>query len=307
MEEVRPEILVLAGPTAVGKTAIGIMLATKLNAEIISADSRQVYRQLDIGTGKPTPQERAVVPHHLVDVLDPDERYTAQRFAQDALAAAQSILQRGKVPLVVGGTGFYIETLIHGLALIPPTNPDVEARLARDLEQVGVQALHARLSRVDPETAARVSPNDRQRVLRALAVYDTCGRPLSEFHKASPRTERVRVRRYVVLTRERGELYARIEARVEEMISAGLVEEVKRLANRYGWNASGLQTLGYRQFRDYIDGRETLSEAIERLKRDTRRYAKRQLTWFRRVAQAVWVDISGKEASSVLSIFANGA
>jgi tRNA dimethylallyltransferase len=287
-----PEIIVLAGPTAVGKTAVGISLAQELGAEIISADSRQVYRELDIGTAKPTPEERRAVPHHIIDFLDPRERYNAERFAREALEVVRDIVSRGKQALVVGGTGFYVEALMYGMSDIPPVDPDIEARLEAEAAKRGVPALQTRLAEVDPETAARIKPNDHQRTLRALAVFQTSGRPLSHFHKASPRVQRVAVRTYVVLTRPREELYARIERRVEAMLEAGLAEEVRQLAERYGWEAEGLNALGYRQFRGYLEGRCSLDEAVELLKRDTRRYAKRQLTWFRRVLQAVWVDLS---------------
>jgi tRNA dimethylallyltransferase len=204
----------------------------------------------------------------------------------------EEISGRGKAALVVGGTGFYIEALMYEMSAIPPVDPDIEARLEAEAAEQGVPALQARLAEVDPETAARIKPNDRQRTLRALAVFETSGRPLSHFHRASPRVERVAVRRYVVLTRPREELHARIEARVEAMLEAGLVDEVRQLAERYGWEAEGLNALGYRQFRGYFEERCSLDEAVELLKRDTRRYAKRQLTWFRRVPQAVWVDLS---------------
>jgi len=287
-----PAAIVLGGPTAVGKTEVAISLAREIRAEIISADSRQVYRELDVGTAKPTAEQRRAVPHHLIDFLDPRERYNAERFAQDALEAIRGIASRGKRALVVGGTGFYIEALMYEMSDIPLVDPDIEAQLEAQAAERGMPAMHARLAAVDPETAARLEPNDRQRILRALAVYETSGRPLSHFHEVSPRRERVKVERYVVLTRPREELYARINSRVDGMIEAGLVDEVRGLADRYGWEAEGLKALGYRQFRDHLSGNRSLAGSVELLKRDTRRYAKRQLTWFRRVPQAVWVDLS---------------
>ena len=305
-----PEIIVLAGPTAVGKTEVAISLAQGIGAEIISADSRQVYRELNLGTAKPTPEQRRAVPHHLIDFLDPRERYNAERFAQDALEVIHGITSRGKRALVVGGTGFYIEALMYEMSDIPPVGPDIEARLEAEAAERGMSAMHARLMVVDPATAGRLKPNDRQRILRALAVHDTSGRPLSHFHEASPRRERVKVQRYVVLTRPREELYARINARVEAMIEAGLVDEVRALADRYGWEAEGLKALGYRQFREYLANRGTPSDGVppvELLKRDTRRYAKRQLTWFRRVPQAVWVDLSDPAAPVWADLLTTGA
>ena len=296
-----PEVDILGGPTAVGKTEISVALAQQIGAEIISADSRQVYRELDIGTAKPTEAQRSAVPHHLTDFLDPRERYSAERFARDALAIATELTSRGKRALVVGGTGFYLEALMYELSAIPAVDPDIEARLEREVGTLGIAALQARLAEVDPETASRLKPNDRQRTLRALAVYESSGRLLSHFHRASPRRERVHVRRYVVLTRPRAEVYARIDRRVEAMLEAGLLDEVRALADRYGWEAEGLNALGYRQFREHLAGNTPLAGAVELLKRDTRRYAKRQLTWFRRVSEAMWFDLGAEGAEASIS------
>jgi tRNA dimethylallyltransferase len=301
-----PEAFVLAGPTAVGKTDLALDLAQRLGAEIISADSRQVYRELDIGTAKPTVEQRRAVPHHLVDLLDPRERYNAERFAQDALSAMRELTARGRQALVVGGTGFYIEALMYGMSDLPPVDPDVEVQLSGQAAERGVPAMHARLAAVDPETATRLQPNDRQRVLRALAVFETTGWPLSAFHRARPRQARVRVPRYAVVTRPREELYARISARTDAMVAAGLVDEVRGLASRYGWEAQGLKALGYRQLRGFLDETSTLAEAVAQLKRDTRRYAKRQLTWFRRVPEAVWIDLADPASPSLNEVFGIG-
>jgi tRNA dimethylallyltransferase len=214
----------------------------------------------------------------------------------------------------VGGTGFYIEALMYEMSDIPPVDPDIEAQLDAEAARQGAPAMHARLALVDPATAARLKPKDRQRILRALAVYETSGRPLSHFHEVSPRRERVKVSRYIVLTRPREDLYARINARVERMIEAGLVEEVRGLADRYGWAAEGLKALGYRQFAHRgtpLDGVPVcdgvpICSPVELLKRDTRRYAKRQLTWFRRVPQAVWVDLSDPAAPALGNLLTTG-
>ncbi|MGQ9729646.1 MAG: tRNA (adenosine(37)-N6)-dimethylallyltransferase MiaA [Candidatus Zipacnadales bacterium] len=295
------QALVLAGPTAVGKTELGVRLAQELNAEIISADSRQVYRELDIGTAKPSAEQCAAVPHHLIDILDPRERYNAERFARDALACIENLHAQGKRPLIVGGTGFYIEALMYGFSSIPSIDPDVEARLEEEADRLGVPALYERLREVDAATAARLHSTDRQRILRALSVYESTGRPLSYFHETSPRTARVRVPAYIVVTRPRSELYYRIEKRVDQMVREGLIGEVKGLVQRYGWSAEGLKALGYRQFREYLEGRSSQAQAVALLKRDTRRYAKRQLTWFRGIQQAVWVDLSAAEAHQRVS------
>jgi tRNA dimethylallyltransferase len=281
--------LVLTGPTAVGKTGLSLSLAEQLGAEIVSADSRQVYRGLDVGTAKPSPEELRRVRHHFVDELDLGEPWSAGRFAAAANARIGEILERGRVPLVVGGSTLYLEALVHGLAEVPPGDPDVRRALtARAAEDPG--ALYEELARIDPEGAATLDPTKTQRLVRALEVYRTTGRPWSSYFEArSPPPYRYRV---VVLTRDREELYRRIEQRVDEMIGRGLVEENRRLlAAGHRLDTNPLRTIGYQEPIAFLEGRISFEAMVNRLKQNTRRYAKRQLTWFRRCSEYTWVGL----------------
>lgn len=274
-----PGIIVLAGPTASGKTALALSLAGEFPAEVVNADSMQVYRFLDIGTAKPTAEERAAVRHHLVDVADPDEAYDAGRFVADAEKAVADIVSRGKVPLVVGGTGMYIRALLRGLDPLP-SDPEARRTLARRWEEEGGAALHAELARTDPETAAKVHPSDRVRVVRALEIAAVAGVPASRARgrwAAAPGRYRSL---FLALWPDRETLRARIDARAERMFGGGLLNEVRDLLGRgYGRELKPMGGLGYRQAVAHLLDRLPLAEAIEGTKRDTRRYAKRQLTW----------------------------
>ncbi|BAS27577.1 tRNA (adenosine(37)-N6)-dimethylallyltransferase MiaA [Limnochorda pilosa] len=293
-------LLVVVGPTAVGKTAVVLELAPMVGGEVVSADSMQVYRGLDVGTAKPSPEERRCVPHHLIDVAEPGERFTAARYQVLAREAIAAIHARGRLPILSGGTGLYVQAVLEPL-LFPDAGEDLELRerLAREAAEQGPQALHRRLARVDPEAAARLAPGDVRRVVRALEVYERTGRPISQIQESSRREAPPAYRTLKVgLTRPRTRLYARIDARVEEQLARGLVDEARRLlelGRETGAGASGaktaLQALGYKELFPYLEGRENLAEATERLKRATRRYAKRQLTWFRRDPEIVWLDL----------------
>lgn len=280
----------MIGPTAVGKTALGLALAERLGGEIVSADSRQVYRQLSIGTAKPSAEERARVPHHFIDELDVSEPFSAGRFAEAAAARIEQILDRGRVPLVVGGSTLYIEALLHGLADIPATSAATRAHLTRRLEREGAAALFRELQELDPTSAATMDATKTQRVVRALEVYRDTGRPLSSFHARRPAV------RFpfapVVLTRPREVLYQRIDRRVDRMLEAGLVEENRRLLGAgIPPSANPLRTIGYREPMAYLRGEIGYDEMVRRLKRNSRRYAKRQLTWFRRHDDYAWLDV----------------
>lgn len=274
--------MLIAGPTASGKTAVSLELARRLSAEIVNADSMQVYRFMNIGTAKPTGDERRQAPHHLIDVVHPDEPFDAARYLELAAPVIADIHRRGRVALVVGGTGLYMKVLTRGICSGPSADPGVRERLILEEEKRGLSALHDDLTRVDPDSALRIHPHDRQRILRALEVYYSTGAPLSLSQKQHGfRESPVRAVK-ILLLRERDELYARIERRVESMLQEGLKEEVERLVAR-GYSASlkSMQSLGYKQMAAHIAGEFTLDEAVRLIKRDTRRYAKRQLTWFR--------------------------
>jgi tRNA dimethylallyltransferase len=291
MEENR--LLVLSGPTASGKTSLALSLARILPLEIVSADSLQVYRGMDIGTAKPSLEERREVPHHLIDVADPDEEYNAGRFVAEADAAIRGIRERGRFPLVAGGTGMYIRALLRGLDPLPKDDA-VRARLARRWEEEGGEALFSELRSVDPVSAAAVHPSDRVRVLRALEVAEIAGAPPSALKRrwdGAAATYRIL---FLSLSTDRERLYRRIDARVEGMFRKGLVDEVRGLLSKgYSPELKPMKALGYRHVVSHLHGGVPLPEAIAEMKRDTRRYAKRQITWLRREPEAVWIDPDG--------------
>jgi tRNA dimethylallyltransferase len=284
----RPKVAVLVGPTAVGKTAVALEVAEVIGAQIVNADSMQVYRELDIGTAKPTPAEQARVRHHLVDVADPEEPYDAARYAREGRAVINALHRRGLCPLVAGGTGLYIKALLGGLFHQSGAVHTIRPRLALELADQGLAALRARLHSLDPATARRLAPGDTYRILRALEVVEATGRPLSALHAAHHFQDRPYDALKVGLDLPREELYRRIEARVDAMLALGWIEEVRRLVERYPSGIKPLQALGYRHLAAYLEGRLALTEAIDQTKKETRRYAKRQLTWFRADPEVRW-------------------
>jgi tRNA dimethylallyltransferase len=282
---------VILGPTAVGKTDVAIRLAERWGGEIISADSSAVYRGLDIGSAKPTPDEQRRVRFHLIDVADPSEVFTAARFRELALQAMTDIRARGKRVLIVGGTGLYLRVLLHGFSLAPPpADPEVRARWKAEVERVGAPALHARLQQIDPLAAARIHPNDAVRITRAFEVYEMTGVPISQWQqRAAAELPAIKIG----LTMPREHLYARIDRRVDTMIAQGMLREVQTLLqNGYNPEQPALKGLGYRHLIGYLQGRVSWDEAVRLWKRDTRRFAKRQMTWFRREPGVHWVDAS---------------
>lgn len=283
-------LLVIAGPTAVGKTGLTIELAEELGAEIISADSMQVYRGMDIGTAKAVREERERVRHHLIDILDVGDHMSAAQFQKLARDLISDINGRGKLPILTGGTGLYIRAVVDPYNFTPlETDWKLRQRLREEIERVGLSALHERLSRVDAAAAARISPNDARRIIRALEVHEQTGRPLSCWEQmardTSPRYDAL----FVCLTLPRDLLYRRIEERVDNMLAEGLVEEVRGLA-ALDWSFVSSQALGYKELLPFLEGRISLPEASERIKMQTRRYAKRQLSWFRADERYTWVD-----------------
>jgi tRNA dimethylallyltransferase len=284
----------------VGKTWAALQLALRFRAEIVNADSLQVYRELDIGTAKPTLAEQAMAPHHLLDVAAPTEPYDADRYSQEGRAVLAELQRRSVPPLVVGGTGLYLKALVHGLFPEGSPRPDLRARLRHELQDLGLPRLHQRLAALDPTTAARLHPNDTYRILRALEVLEATGRPLSELfaaHRFSNCPYRVLK---LGLTLPREELNARIEARVEAMLAQGLLAEVEGLLSHYPPDLKPLQSLGYRHLTKFLGGEWSWEEAIELFKRDTRRYAKRQFTWFRGDPEVRWFHPGQIEAMAAL-------
>lgn len=285
----RPPFTILTGPTGVGKTALSLSLAQHLNAEIISADSRQVYRNLDIGTAKPDAEALATVPHHFIDERELGQSFSAGQFAEEAAHRIEDILARGRTPLIVGGSTLYLHALQHGLADIPPIDESVRHHLQARLTREGAAALYGELERVDPASAATMDPTKSQRIVRALEVYEGTGTPLSHYH-ANQSPPRFTFRTFV-LHRDRAELYARIESRVDAMLEQGLLEEVESLHSRgYDRDLNPLRTIGYEELFAFLNDEIRFEEAVRLIKRNSRRYAKRQLTWFRRDADATWMQ-----------------
>ena len=277
-----PPIILLAGPTAVGKTALALDLALHLGTEIVNADSMQVYRYMDVGTAKPTPRQRALVPHHLLDVADPDEPIDAARYAELARPVIEVLQGRGKIPLIVGGTGLYMKILTRGICSGAPGDPELKQQLLRELEDRGLASLHQELREVDPDAGERIHPHDRQRIMRALEVYRLTGVPLSLRQAQHRFNERIYRSVKIFLYRERNVLYERINRRVLQMMDQGLLEEVQGLLAR-GFRAElkPMQSLGYKQMAAHLLGIYSRDFAISEIQRATRQYAKRQLTWFR--------------------------
>ncbi|MBO8127624.1 MAG: tRNA (adenosine(37)-N6)-dimethylallyltransferase MiaA [Peptococcaceae bacterium] len=289
----RPLLVVIAGPTATGKTDVGIEVAARIGGEVISADSMMVYKGMDIGTAKPTIEERRGVPHHLIDVIRPDEDFSVAVYQDLAEKAIAGVAARSRMPLLVGGTGLYIRSVIEPYHFAVPSNPELRRQLSEEARICGREVLHRRLAAVDPETAARVHPNNVRRIIRALEVYYQTGRPLSQFHECDRRRETKYNLLMFGLYLERELLYKRIEKRVDKMVEQGLVDEVKRLLQQgYGRDLVSMQGLGYKEIIYYLEGETTLDEAIRILKRNTRRFAKRQFTWFRRDKRIRWINMA---------------
>ena len=288
----KTKILAVVGPTASGKTALSIALAKKYNGEIISCDSMQIYRGMDIGTAKPTEEERRKIPHHMTDFLSPTEAYSAGRYREDALAVAAEIEARGAVPIFVGGTGLYIDTVIRPPAKdSPPSDPAVRAALtAKAEEEGGIDALYERLLEVDPESAVAIHKNNLKRVIRALEIYELTGRKKSDYDKASSGlADDVRVGMITLDFHNRDNLYRRVDLRVDEMVDTGLIPEARALydAGLLSAGSTASQAIGYKEIISYFKGETTLAEAVERIKISSGQYAKRQITWFRHVQGAV--------------------
>lgn len=291
MMDKRP-LIVLTGPTAAGKTELSLRVAEQYGCEIISADSMQVYKYMDIGSAKIGADEMRGIRHHLIDVLMPEEEFSVYRFVQMAKQAIDEIYSRGKIPLVVGGTGFYIHALLYD-AEFTEENSDNElrTRLEALAEEIGPEALHERLREVDPESAGIIHPNNVKRVIRALEFYEQNNRPISQHNEEQRAKESPYDFCYFVLNMDRSVLYDRIEKRVDQMVKNGLKAEVERLRDMgYSRELVSMQGLGYKEYLDHLNGEISEEEAIYRIKRDTRHFAKRQLTWFRRERDVIWLD-----------------
>jgi tRNA dimethylallyltransferase len=298
----RTSIIAIVGPTAVGKTAVAIELSRLIGGEIISADSMAVYRGMDVGTAKPTPEEQAKAKFHLIDVADPSAPFSVGEFQRLAHKAIDAVIERNPPAIVVGGSGLYVRAAVDGLdTTIPPADPDLRRRLLNEATTHGVEWVHSRLAEIDPESAERIHPANLKRVVRAIEIYERTGIPASVFfEKDSRRKPRYSDARFFGLIADRAELYARIDRRVDAMVDSGLVEEATWLLETVK-NSSlpSMQGLGYKEIAGYIRGDYGLNEAVELIKKNTRRFAKRQLTWFRADARVTWIDVTHRTAVEV--------
>jgi tRNA dimethylallyltransferase len=281
-------IIIICGPTAVGKTRVSIELAKCFEGEIVSADSQQVWRGMNIGTAKANLTERSEIPHHLIDIAEPNEHWDSARFVEYADAAIEDIAKRGKRAFVVGGTGMYLRLLVNGLCEAPPQDPETRKQIEDEIEAIGLQKMHDRLMEIDPESALGIHPNDHTRIVRALEIYELSGTPASEFRKMHGYGEQRYNALKIGLNIDREELYRRINARIDRMLEQGLLDEVRTLLEKYGPDAQGLKAVGYREFVHHLQGEFSLERAVELAKRDSRRFAKRQLTWFRSDEEINW-------------------
>ncbi len=284
------KVLVLVGPTASGKTRVSLKLSKKLDGEIVSADSRQVYRFMDIGTAKPSKKELEQVPHHFIDILTPDKKYNASEYSKQARQVIDEIFVRGKVPIVVGGSGLYIKALVDGFFEVDSMNEEIRNYLNERLLNEGAEILLEELRKVDPVAAASMVPGNKKRIVRALEVYQTTGIPISQLQKKNIPAEFTPC--FVGLQWERKQLYERINERVELMFDLGLMDEVKNFQSiGYSQSLNALQTVGYREVFEHLSGKTSYKEMVELIKRNSRRYAKRQLTWFRADERIKWFEL----------------
>lgn len=302
-QQEQKRMVILTGPTAVGKTALSLSLAKKIGGEIVSADSMQVYRHMDIGSAKIPPEEREGIPHHLIDVLEPWEEFHVVRFQQMAKEACAGIWERGHIPIVTGGTGFYIQALLYDIDFTESDeDPSFRSRMEQIASRDGGQALYEKLKQVDPVSAGIIHANNIKRVIRALEFYEKTGTPISAHNEKQWQKESPYRFLYAVLTRDRSQLYERINRRVDQMMEQGLVAEVEALkAMGCTRDMVAMQGLGYKEILDYLDGRLTREEAVYTIKRDTRHFAKRQMTWFRRERDVIFLSLDGKTEEEALA------
>jgi tRNA dimethylallyltransferase len=286
----KPRVVVVCGPTGIGKTRLSMALANRFNGGIVSADSMQIYRHMNIGTAKPDAAQQAAAPHYMIDVADPDESYDAARYAREAQEAVASLEQQGQLPLIIGGTGLYIKALLYGLFDAAPSSPRLREKLRNAAAQKGTPILQERLAACDAKAAERIHPNDAYRIIRALEVHALTGRPISEYQHDHGFANAHYCFLKIGLYMDRQALYAQINQRVEQMVADGLLQEVRSLLEMgYDPELKSMQSLGYRHMTAYLQGRLGWNEALDQMKKDTRRYAKRQLVWFRKDPDLFWM------------------
>ena len=287
----KPKVIVICGPTASGKTSLSIELAKKINGEIISSDSMQIYKDMNIGTAKPTIEEMQGIKHYLIDFVQPDKRYSVAEFKRDAEKAIEEILKKDKVPIIVGGTGLYVDSLIYGIEY---QNIIFDERYRNELEErvqkEGLDKLYNEAKQIDPQAVEKISQNDKKRILRILEIYKATGKNKTEQEKESRKNEVKYDYKVFALNMEREKLYERINKRIDIMIEQGLIEEVEKLLKKYKEFPTAMQGLGYKEVVEFLQGKTTKEEMIEKLKMETRRYAKRQITWFKKNKQTIWIE-----------------
>ena len=297
----KPKVIVICGPTASGKTALSIELAKKINGEIISCDSMQIYKYMDIGTAKPTLEEQKEVKHHLIDFVEPNQRYSVAEYKKDAEKSIEEILSKGKTPIIVGGTGLYVDSLIYGIEY-PEIELDEEYRkqLEKEIEEKGLESLYNKAKEIDSKAMEKISPNDKKRIMRVLEIYIATGKTKTE-QEIESRTHEVKYDYKVfAIKMDREKLYERINKRVDLMVKKGLIEEVQNILKKYDKFPTAMQGLGYKEVVEYLDGKTTKEEMIDKIKMQTRRYAKRQITWFKKNKQTVWIE--NNELSKILEV-----
>ena len=296
----KQKVIVICGPTASGKTKLSIEIAKKINGEIVSADSMQIYKEMDIGTAKPTIEEMQGIKHYLLDFVSPDKRYSVADYKKDAINAIDEIIEKNKVPIVVGGTGLYINSLIYGIEY-PEIEIDIKYR--NELEEIakkdGLEKLYEMAIKIDPEAMQKISANDKKRIMRVLEIYKATGKTKTQQEAESRKKPVEYDYKVFAINWEREKLYERINLRVDIMMQQGLVQEVKNIVQKYNKFPTAMQGLGYKEVVDYLEGKCTEQEMIDKIKMETRRYAKRQLTWFRKNKQTIWLDGSKDRQNNV--------
>lgn len=287
----KPEVIVICGPTASGKTALSIKLAKKINGEIISSDSMQIYKDMDIGTAKPNKEEMQGIKHYLIDFVEPNQRYSVAEFKKDAESAIEEILSKGKTPIVVGGTGLYIDSLIYGIEY---QDIQLDEKYRKELEErvetEGLEKVYQEAQKIDPQAMEKISANDKKRILRVLEIFKATGKTKTQQEIESRKNGVKYDYKVFAINWEREVLYERINKRVDIMIEQGLIQEVKQLLEKYTEFPTAMQGLGYKEVVEYLHGITTKEEMIEKLKMETRRYAKRQITWFKKNKQTIWIE-----------------
>lgn len=291
----KPKVIVIVGPTASGKTAISIELAKKINGEIVSADSMQIYKKMDIGTAKPTEEEKENIKHYMIDIIEPNEAFNVAKYKEMAQKAIDEIISKGKTPIVIGGTGLYINTLINGIEFKEiETDKTYREQLEKEAKENGIDIVYKKLQEIDPEAAKNIDKNNIRRVIRALEIYKLTGKTKTQLDKESIKEVQYDYKIFGMLW-EREELYDRINKRIDIMIENGLIDEVKELTQKYKISNTAMQGIGYKEVIEYLENKISIEDMKEKLKMETRRYAKRQITWFKKDKRITWISPKNKE------------